>query len=288
MADWRQPEVNRNFTTTGSSIRRPILSQNRLIREGEVMPDKAPQRCSVRKLQHLASWFWPSQPRKRIVNCIVAFVILAGASAVADVYLKNLFPFLDLTGFSATNSTTGSIDESGPFFQKLGTNGRTCETCHAPTDGFGLSAIDAQLRYALTRGKDPLFDQFDGSTCPTGPVNNSLVLKNGLLRIGIQVPPNSTDPDAAQYTIAAVVDPYGCALATGSNGVQTASMYRRPLPTSNLGFLSAIMWDGRESYVNQLNVIDTFPANLNLDLTQQAIDATLTHAQPRNLQPVLS
>lgn len=243
------------------------------------MSDKAPIGCSVRKLQVLASWFWPRQPRRRVLNCIVAFVILAGASAVADVYLKNLFPFLDLTGFSATNSTTGSIDESGPFFQSLGSNRRTCETCHAPSDGFGLSAIDAQLRFALTKGKDPLFDQFDGSTCPTGPVNNALVVKSGLIRIGIQVPPNSTDPDAAQFTITAVQDPYGCALATDSTGVQTASMYRRPLPSTNLGFLSAIMWDGRESYVNPLNNIDTFATNLNLDLTQQAIDATLTHAQ---------
>jgi len=53
---------------------------------------------------------------------------------------------IHLTGFSASNSTTGSLDISGPFFQKLGTNGRTCATCHAASDGFGLSAADAKLR----------------------------------------------------------------------------------------------------------------------------------------------
>src|SRR5260370_12232775 len=40
------------------------------------------------------------------------------------------------------------------------------------------------------------------------------------------------------------------------------SICRRPLPSTNLGFLTAIMWDGRES-----------------SLAQQGIDATLIHAQ---------
>jgi len=40
------------------------------------------------------------------------------------------------------------------------------------------------------------------------------------------------------------------------------SVYRRPLPSTNLGFLTTIMWDGREP-----------------SLTQQSIDATLIHAQ---------
>jgi hypothetical protein len=39
------------------------------------------------------------------------------------------------------------------------------------------------------------------------------------------------------------------------------------------------MFDGRESFTLPLNNGQTFPANLNADLTQQAIDATLTHAQ---------
>lgn len=234
---------------------------------------------SLPKLQRLSAWFWPKPPRRRILNSIVALVVLSGGSAIADIYLPNLFPFLDHSGFSATNSTTGSIDLNGPFFQSLGTNGRSCGTCHTPGTGFGLSAADAKQRFLGSHGKDPLFDQIDGSTCPTGTVNNSLVVNNGLIRIGLQVPPNLTDPSAAQFTITAAQDPYGCALTTDSNGVQTASMYRRPLPATNLGFLSAIMFDGRESFFYPLNDELTFAANLNTDLTQQAIDATLTHAQ---------
>lgn len=243
------------------------------------MSDKMQKRIAVRGWHALAMWFRPNRSRKPILRWVIALGILTSGGAIADIYLPNLFPFLDFTGFSATNSTTGSIDLSGPFFQRLGTNGRTCGTCHAPGDGFGLSAADAQFRYFTSHGKDPLFAQVDGATCPTGPVDNSLAVNNGLIRIGIQVPPNSTDPNQAQFTITAVQDPYGCALTTDAQGQQTASMYRRPLPATNLGFLSAVMFDGRESFFNPLNNQQTFAANLNSDLTQQAIDATLTHAQ---------
>jgi cytochrome c peroxidase len=219
--------------------------------------------------------------RKRFIVCIVGLVVIATGTAIADIYLPNLFPFLNLTGFSGTYSSTGNVDLSGPFFQNLGTNGRSCATCHQPSDAFGLSAANAQLRYLISGGRDPLFDQVDGSTCPTGPINNSLVLNNGLIRVGLTVPPNTTDSSAPQYTITAVQDPYGCALTTNSQGQQVVSVYRRPLPTTNLGFLSAVMFDGRESFVNPLNNGQTFAANLNMDLTQQAIDATLGHAEAR-------
>jgi cytochrome c peroxidase len=243
------------------------------------MSEKMGNKIAFRRLLDLVISCWSTILRKRVLASVVALLVLASGSMVADIYLPNLFPFLDFTGLSATNSTTGSIDLSGPFFQSLGTNGRSCGTCHAPSDAFGLSVVDAQLRYLITRGKDPLFDQVDGSTCPTGPVDNSLVTNNGLIRIGIQVPPNLTDPSAAQFTITAIQDPYGCALSTNAQGQQTASMYRRPLPATNLGFLSTIMFDGRESFFYPLNDGGTFAANLNTDLTQQAIDATLTHAQ---------
>src|SRR5579862_6319331 len=210
-----------------------------------------------RALQQLNAWDGSTR-RRRMAVCVVALVIFAAGSAIADIYLPNLFPFLNFTGWSATNSTSGSVNLSGPFFQSLGTNGRTCGTCHQPSDAFGLSAIDAQIRYFTTHGRDPLFDQVDGSTCPTGPINNSLVVNNGLIRIGLQVPPNSFDPDPPQYTITAVQDPYGCALTSNSQGQQIVSVYRRPLPSTNLGFLSAVMFDGRESFFNPLNNEQTF------------------------------
>jgi len=167
----------------------------------------------------------------RISIALAALLVIATA-AEAGFHLPNLFPFLDKTGFSATNSTTGSINPSGPFFQKLGTNGRTCGTCHQPSNAFGLSAQNAQLRYVITHGKDPLFDQVDGSTCPTGAINNSLVVNNGLIRIGLQVPPNDFDPDPPQYTITA---------RPGSLWLRPD--HKRPGATNGFGLSSTLAFD---------------------------------------------
>jgi cytochrome c peroxidase len=211
---------------------------------------------------------------RRIAIGVVVVIVFATTSAIADFYLPNLFPFLNSTGVSATYSNTGRINLSGAFFQSLGTNGRSCGTCHQPSDGFGLTPGNAQLRYLLTHGKDPLFAQVDAGTCPTGPLDNSLVLRSGLIRVGLTLPTANL-----QYTITAVEDPYGCAITTDSQQQQTISIYRRPLPSTNLRFLSTVMFDGRESMNFPLNNPQTYAANLNMDLTQQAIDATLGHAQ---------
>jgi hypothetical protein len=60
-----------------------------------------------------------------------------------------------------------------------------------------------------------------------------------------------------------------------------SSTYRRPLPATNLRFLSAVMWDGRESNAPATQKITyaTNPADLIADLGQQAQDATSGHAQ---------
>src|SRR5947209_3819526 len=228
-------------------------------------------RCRVNRTLH-------SRLRRRMAIGVIAVIAFATSSAIAEFYLPNLFPFLNSTGFSATYSNTGRVNLSGAFFQSLGTNGRSCGTCHQPSDGFGLTPGNAQLRYLLTHGKDPLFAQIDAGTCPTGPLDNSLVLKSGLIRVGLTLPTANM-----QYTITAVEDPYGCAITTDSQEQQTISVYRRPLPSTNLRFLSTVMFDGRESSAFPLNNPQTYAANLNTDLTQQAIDATLGHAQ--GIQP---
>ena len=161
----------------------------------------------------------------------------------------------DPSGQIATLSTTGSIDLGNPFFQSLGTNGRSCATCHLQSDGMGLSAASVRAAFAASGGTDPLFASVDGANCPSvtpadGAPGHSLLLNSGLIRIGLTVPPG------AEFTITAVHDPYGCALE-GSPSV--ASVYRRPLPTTNLRFLSAVMFDGRET-LQPLNDGATFLA----------------------------
>ncbi|HXI35204.1 MAG TPA: hypothetical protein VNH63_14065 [Gemmatimonadales bacterium] len=180
----------------------------------------------------------------------------------------------DPSGQIGTVSTSGAIDRSNPFFQSLGTNGRSCATCHLQSDGLGLSAASVRAVFAANGVTDPLFAAVDGANCASvtpadGAAGHSLLLSSGLIRIGLAV------PAGADFTIAAVHDPYGCALL-GSPA--TASVYRRPLPTTNLRFLSAVMFDGRET-VQPLNNGATFLANLRTDLAHQAMDATLGHAQ---------
>ena len=141
----------------------------------------------------------------------------------------------------------------------------------------GLGVTSVQLKYIATHGNDPLFAAVDGANCPNtasqDPSSHSLLLKNGLIRIFLPVPAN------AQFQIQAYRDPYGCAVVTDpTTGVQTVSIYRRPLPTTNLRYLSAVMFDGRETH-EVLTSEATFAANLQADLMQQAIDATVTHAQ---------
>src|SRR5437870_7503632 len=43
---------------------------------------------------------------------------------------STLFPYTTLF-----RSTGGGIDLTGPFFQSLGTNGRSCGTCHQASNG---------------------------------------------------------------------------------------------------------------------------------------------------------
>jgi cytochrome c peroxidase len=163
-----------------------------------------------------------------------------------------------------------TITANNAFFQNLGTNGRTCFTCHQPQTGWTISAADVRARFAASAGIDPIFRLVDGATCPTDNVSTlnakrrayKLLMDKGLIRIGLPMPsaPN------LEFSVAVVDDPYGCTTnpATGLTSPTTGimSMYRRPLPSTNLGFLTAIMWDGREP-----------------SLAQQCIDATLIHAQ---------
>jgi cytochrome c peroxidase len=185
--------------------------------------------------------------------------------------------FLDFSGVITTLSVHGPIDTGGVFFQSLGTNGRSCSTCHVASQAMSISAAGIQQRFAETRGRDPLFASVDGANCPDArqdsAADHSLLLQHGLIRIFLK------PPASAQYRISVVHDPYGCAITTDpTDGQPIVSVYRRPLPTTNLAFLSTIMFDGRETK-QPLNVRASFPVNLAIDLTQQASDAISIHAQ---------
>jgi hypothetical protein len=185
--------------------------------------------------------------------------------------------YVDATGWIGALNAAGPTDRSNPFFKSLGTNGRSCATCHDARQAMSFTPAAARQRYLATRGRDPLFASIDGANCPkvqpADRTGHSLVLNHGLIRVAQPL------PAAAEFSISVVRDPYGCALEVdAATGQLTVSVYRRPLPSANLRYLSAIMWDGRET-VSPLADGATFKANLRADLMQQALDATLGHAQ---------
>jgi cytochrome c peroxidase len=178
----------------------------------------------------------------------------------------------------------GSLNISGPavtaenaFFQDLGRfNQRTCFTCHQPQEGWSVSATGVRRRFEAMQDSDPIFRPVDGATCPKDKVSSlpekreayKLLLAKGLIRVFPPMPSN------VQFSVTHVDDPYDCTtdprygLTSPTTGF--VSQYRRPLPTANLGFLTAIMWDGREGPLNDAN------------LRRQALDATLIHAQAKS------
>ena len=209
---------------------------------------------------------------------IAALGILVAVSLfAAGAFIKNLQPFRDKTGFIATYNTAGDIDQTNAFFQPLGTNGRTCATCHQADQAMGLEVEHIRQRFIQTAGQDPLFAPVDGANCPDAQrgdaAAHSLLLNNGLIRIGI------TLPEKIEFGLTLVHDPYGCAITKDdATGRQVVSVYRRPLPGTNVRFLNAVMWDGRET-LSPLGNQESFQQNLVADLKHQARDAVMGHAQ---------
>jgi cytochrome c peroxidase len=202
----------------------------------------------------------------------LAFIVCAAAlggqpfaSRVATAADKdqNLQAFENASGQLQTFNARGALDLDNPFFLDLGTNGRACVTCHQPENAWTITPENVQARFAASEGTDPIFRSNDGSNCEGTPSISedaySLLLTRGLIRIGIEVPVD------AEFVIEAVEDPYNCGAP-----LTEASMYRRPLPSINLSFVTAVMWDGRESLPTR-SIFD--------DLMNQSNEATIGHAE---------
>lgn len=155
-----------------------------------------------------------------------------------------------------------------------------------------MTPINLQQRFIDTNGTDPVFDPVDGMGCPSAAngattlvgkaAASFLLLNKGLFRIFLPLPTTVTcvppSPKGCvsggppQFTVQVVHDPYGCenSRTYGVNApIPTISVYRRPLPSTNLRFVTNatgnIMWDGREA-----------------SLESQASDATQVHGQAPN------
>ena len=201
-------------------------------------------------------------------------VAAAGAGALDALHVTT-----DGAGVLASLSTnrfgTGSTDG---FFADLGTNGRTCGTCHVESEGWTLTPRHAQSLVP----DDPLFTPNDGADCPptssSQAANKALsseVLNYGLIRVQIGI------PTTANFALLTATNPKSCAIAPGSAAADgQLFLFRRPLPSTNLIFDSAIMWDGRETLqalTTAAGLQSTGP--LLFDLADQANSATTGHAQ---------
>jgi cytochrome c peroxidase len=190
-------------------------------------------------------------------------------------------------GRVATFLPGGGIATAGhPFFQALGTNGRSCATCHQPPSGMSISLRNIKARFRNTGGADPLFAPVDGADCPGAVAAaaeradaHSLLLTRGTIRIPLPWPPRAGDGSARpvefDLAIGPADDPPGCNLDP-EHGLPAGlvSVYRRPPVAGQMNLKTlrpdgtgpvlagSLMWDGREP-----------------SLEQQVIDATRGHAQ---------
>lgn len=149
-----------------------------------------------------------------------------------------LEPTVNLSGFAESLHTSGTIDRTNPFFQALGTNPRTCETCHGSATGWSTNSISNTLQFLLSAGTGPLFNLVDSGNSPVADISTfparvatfgDVVLKRGLTRFSRTVSPT------AEYNVIAVSDPYGFSTTT------TFSSFRRPTPTANETKTSTIL-----------------------------------------------
>jgi cytochrome c peroxidase len=184
-------------------------------------------------------------------------------------------------GASATFVTAGKLDTTNLFFKPFG-NGRSCASCHASNAGWSITPETLGARFTTSNGNDPVFRLVDGANSPNAAVDTvdqrfaaySMLRTKGLIRVGIGI------PAGAEFTLSAGDDPYHYASA------KELSLFRRPLPTTNLSFQTALMWDGRETAtatggnlcIRNSNPLQCYAA-LNVGLAHQANDAVTGHAQ---------
>ena len=195
--------------------------------------------------------------------CVVDGDLEVGTNE-SDLSLPNDRPAVNELGASTTVSTAGSIDLDSEFARDLGSNGRSCLSCHLPDQGWTISANGVEALFVRSRGRAPIFRLVDGANSPLAEVATfeqrreaySMLRTRGLIRVGIGI------PEGAEFELIAVDDPYGYASAA------ELSLFRRPLPSANLGFTPTVMWDGRETR-----------EDLGEALAGQANGATLGHAE---------
>jgi hypothetical protein len=144
-------------------------------------------------------------------------------------------------GTAETITPSGTIDRTNPFFLALGTNPRSCETCHASSQGWTITAERSKELFQQSAGLDPLFNLVDTGVRPDADVSTEDARKEtfkpvtdrGLVRFTRNI--NTTN---AEFVVTSVVDP------SGFSDTAHILSFRRPSPTANETKVPSLLWTG--------------------------------------------
>jgi hypothetical protein len=146
-----------------------------------------------------------------------------------------LEPVLNPAGLAATVHLSGAIDRTNPFFENMGTNGRTCESCHDARAAWTTSALLNKLLFELTAGTHPIFvslhDSGNRPDAPTGTLSEKRAAFKTLLDFGVHRF-TRTNHVGTDYDVTAVDDPWGWST------VASFSNFRRP--GTNMGNVNRV------------------------------------------------
>jgi hypothetical protein len=157
-------------------------------------------------------------------------------------------------GVGSTVHTSGAIDYTNPFFQQLGTNPRTCATCHSAGTGWTTNSATLGALLFFTQGQAPVFNLVDEGNRPDADISTfsarvntfkATLVERGLTRFTRKISPT------AEFSLIAVDDPYGWSTTTQFSG------FRRPTPTANETKAPSILWTGSPTtdVISQLRTI---------------------------------
>jgi hypothetical protein len=148
-----------------------------------------------------------------------------------------LVPSGNAFGVAETFTVSGTLDETNPFFQPLGTNPRTCDTCHDDDQGWTDNADFIKDLFKSTDGLDPIFNLVDQGIRPDADISTKRARRQTFApSINLAVTRfTRTIPATAEYTVTAVSDPSGFSTTTSFLN------FRRPTPVANETKVSSIL-----------------------------------------------
>src|SRR6266498_1232852 len=150
---------------------------------------------------------------------------------------SNLEPGGNDYGVAETFHTAGAIDFTNPFFLALGTNPRTCMTCHNPNQGWTMTAAANKQLFKDSEGLDPLFNLVDEGARPGADISTKKARKETFVPTTVNLAVTRftrTIPLTGEFSVAPE-DPSGF-----SDSIRVLN-FRRPTAVANESKVSSIL-----------------------------------------------